>query len=195
MCRTFPAFSWRNPASNWFYYSENHRILSWMETYRSSSSLCMCAQLLSPVQFFAIPWTTAGQILSPWNTAGKNTEVGCHFLLHEVFPIQGSNPPLLCLLHWQAISLPLCILGSHPLLHHSPNMKIWVLLDYLKESFPPLTGSLFHICLILVILSHRHVKTSKCREESSLNFPYGPKDKSSERNSIVINPFPKSFIN
>ena len=90
---------------------------------------------------------------------------------------QPRDPTLLCLLHWQADSLPLCILGSHPLFHHSPNMKIRVLLDYLKESFPPLIGSLFHICLILVILSHRHVKTSKCREESSLNFPYGPKDK------------------
>ena len=31
---------------------------------------------------------------------------GCHFLL-RIFPIQGSNPPLSCLLHWQAGSLPL----------------------------------------------------------------------------------------
>ena len=121
--------------------------------------------------------------------------MGCHFLLHEVFPTQGSNPRLLCLLHWQADSLPLCILGSCPVLHHSPNTKIRVLLDYIKEHFSALTGSLFYICLILVILSHRHVKTNKCREEPSLNFPYGPKDKSSERNSIVLNTLPKSFIN
>ena len=26
---------------------------------------------------------------------GKNTEVGCHTLLHEIFPTQGSNPGLL----------------------------------------------------------------------------------------------------
>ena len=31
---------------------------------------------------------------------------GCHFLL-RIFPIQGSNPPLSCLLHWQAGPLPL----------------------------------------------------------------------------------------
>ena len=40
------------------------------------------------------------------NFSGKNTGVGCHFLLQGIFPIQGSNPRLLCLLHWQAESLP-----------------------------------------------------------------------------------------
>ena len=32
---------------------------------------------------------------------GRNTGVGCHFLLQGTFPTQGSNP---CLLHWQADS-------------------------------------------------------------------------------------------
>ena len=31
---------------------------------------------------------------SPWNSPGKNTGVGCHFLLQGIFPIQGSNPGL-----------------------------------------------------------------------------------------------------
>ena len=44
---------------------------------------------------------------------GKNTRMGCHFLLQEIFPTQESNPSLLHLcLHWQADSLPLCHLGS-----------------------------------------------------------------------------------
>ena len=30
---------------------------------------------------------------------GKNTRVGCHFLLQEIFPIQELNPYLPCLLH------------------------------------------------------------------------------------------------
>ena len=34
---------------------------------------------------------------------GKNTGVGCHFLLPGIFPTQESNPRLL---HWQANSLP-----------------------------------------------------------------------------------------
>ena len=35
-----------------------------------------------------------------------------HFLLQRIFPTQGSNPHLLCLLYWQADSLSLCHLGS-----------------------------------------------------------------------------------
>ena len=35
----------------------------------------------------------------------KITGVGCHALLQEIFPTQGSNSHLLCLLHWQVGSL------------------------------------------------------------------------------------------
>ena len=38
---------------------------------------------------------------------GKNTGVGCCFLLQGIFPNQTSNLSLLFLLHWQADSLPL----------------------------------------------------------------------------------------
>ena len=38
---------------------------------------------------------------------GKNTGVGCHFLLEGIFPTQGLNPSLLCLLPWQEGSLAL----------------------------------------------------------------------------------------
>ena len=31
----------------------------------------------------------------PWNSPGKSTGVGCHFLLQGIFPTQGSNPGLL----------------------------------------------------------------------------------------------------
>ena len=32
--------------------------------------------------------------LLPWDFPGKNTGVGCHFLLQEIFQTQGSNPGL-----------------------------------------------------------------------------------------------------
>ena len=51
-----------------------------------------------------------------WDSLGKNTRVGCHFLLQGIFPIQGSNLHLLCLLHWQVDSLPLMPPGK-------PNLK------------------------------------------------------------------------
>ena len=32
------------------------------------------------------------RFLCPWDSPGKNTGVGCHFLLQGIFPIQGSKP-------------------------------------------------------------------------------------------------------
>ena len=37
----------------------------------------------------------------------KNTGIGCHFLLQGIFPTQGSNPSLLCLLNCRQILLAL----------------------------------------------------------------------------------------
>ena len=48
--------------------------------------------------------------LCPWDSADKNSGMGGHALLQGLFPTQGSNLHLLCLLHWQDDSLPL----SHP---------------------------------------------------------------------------------
>ena len=56
------------------------------------------------------------RFLCSWNYLGKNTRVGCHFLLQGIFLTQGLNPSLLHLLHWQADSLPLHYLGI-PLIH------------------------------------------------------------------------------
>ena len=48
------------------------------------------------------------RLLCPWDFPGKDIGMGCHFLLQGIFLTQGSN---LCLLHWQADSLPLSHLG------------------------------------------------------------------------------------
>ena len=46
------------------------------------------------------PWTAVHQ--APlWESPIKNTGECCHFLLQGIFPTQGSNPCLLCLLYWQ----------------------------------------------------------------------------------------------
>ena len=44
---------------------------------------------------FVIPWTAAPRLLCPWDFPGKNTGVGCHFLLQRIFLTQGLNPSLL----------------------------------------------------------------------------------------------------
>ena len=49
------------------------------------------------------------QLLCPWDSPGKNTGVGRHFLLQGIFQTKGSNPHLL---HWQVDSLSINHQGS-----------------------------------------------------------------------------------
>ena len=55
----------------------------------------------------------------PWDFPGKNTGVGCHFLLQGIFPTQESNPHLL---HSQTDSLLLSHQGSNML----KSTNIWL---------------------------------------------------------------------
>ena len=69
---------------------------------------CVCARVCSVVSDSSWPCELRPPgILCPWNFPGKNTGVGCHFLLQGIFRAQGSNLCLLRLLHEQADSLPL----------------------------------------------------------------------------------------
>ena len=52
----------------------------------SAMSTSLWPQRLQPVR---IPF--------PWDSPGKNTGVGCRFLLPGIFPTQGLSPHLLCL--------------------------------------------------------------------------------------------------
>ena len=58
---------------------------------------------------FATPRTVACQVPLSMGFPGKNTGVGCHFLLQGIFQTQALNPHLL---HWQAASSPLSYHGS-----------------------------------------------------------------------------------
>ena len=51
----------------------------------------MHAQLLICVQLFVTPWAVAARLVCPWDFPGKNTGVGCHFLLQRIFLTQGLN--------------------------------------------------------------------------------------------------------
>ena len=54
------------------------------------------------------------RLLCLWDCPGKNIGVGCHALHQGIFLTQGSNPHLLCLLHWQVSFLPLAPPGQAP---------------------------------------------------------------------------------
>ena len=81
---------------NWLMLSR--RCCIWIEDIKSFQS---CPTLCSPMDCSS--WGSSVHGDSP----GKNTGVGCHALLQGIFPTQGSNPHLLCLLHTQVI-LYLC---------------------------------------------------------------------------------------
>ena len=56
----------------------------------------MHAQLLSRARLFVTAWTAACQAPLSWDSPGKNTGVGCHFLLQGIFLMtQGLNLGLL----------------------------------------------------------------------------------------------------
>ena len=55
----------------------------------------LCSDSLQPLGL------QPARVLSPQNFPGKNTGVGCHFLLHGIFLMEGSNLRLLHM-HWQA---------------------------------------------------------------------------------------------
>ena len=57
--------------------------------------------MLSRVQLFATPWTVACQAPLSMGILQARTRVGYHALLQRIFQNRGSNPCLLCLLHWQ----------------------------------------------------------------------------------------------
>ena len=69
-------------------------------------------------------WTVPTRLLCPWDFPRKNTGVGCHFLFQGIFLTQGSNPSLLCLLHWQVDSLPLSHQGSPTIYEASLIFKV-----------------------------------------------------------------------
>ena len=100
------------------------------------------------------------RLLCPWDFSGRNTRVGCHFLLQGIFLTQGLNPHLLQeILHWQAGSLPLSHLGRQEyrsgLLFLSPGDHVlselfamthlsWVALHGMAHSFSDLHKPLRH---------------------------------------------------
>ena len=80
--------------------------------------VCVCARVHARSVSQSDPTICDPMVHSPpgssvhGDSPGKNTGVGCHFLLQGIFPSQGLKLHLLHLQHWQVDSLPLCHLGN-----------------------------------------------------------------------------------
>ena len=125
---------------------------------------CLCSVVLESLRSHRLKLT---RLLCPWSFPGKDTGVGCHFLLQGIFPTQGSKLHLLCLLHWQADSLPLNHLENlycyqtikKSLSHYS--MKLCFLVYFFKilsliknRKFRCFTSKYFYSCKLAVNLKH-----------------------------------------
>ena len=89
------------------------------------------------------------------DSAGKNSLRGCHFLLQGIFSTQGSNPDLLCLMHWQADSLPLFHLGS-PISPQAINQKAECQ-HHMRTNFATNYHTSIHSWKSLVIFPNNHL--------------------------------------
>ena len=81
-------------------------MLNYMCLLVNAKSLHSCLTLGDPMDCSSSGSSVHGDSL------GKNTRGGYYALLHGIFPTQGSNPHLLCLLHKQVGSLPLAPPGK-----------------------------------------------------------------------------------
>ena len=90
------------------------------------------------------------RLLCPWDFSGKNTGVSCRLLLQGIFPTQGWNLPLLCLLYWQVNSLPLSHLGSPRVLAHRKELA-WFLVSLDLFSTGTWVGGYLWVCFFCKI--------------------------------------------
>ena len=82
----------------------------------------------------------------------------CHLLLQGIFPTQGSNTYILCLLHWHADSLPQCHLG----IHLKANKCRWIhtyIVSSVNQSCPTLCDLMNHSMAGLPV-HHQHPETT-----------------------------------
>ena len=102
----------------------------------------------SNIWLFVTPWTAARQASLSMHSPGKNTGVGCHFLLQGIFPTQGSN--------WH-------LLHCRRILYHWATREAWWKSRYLYKSmnFPILTlqpdkDSVFKLTYMMKTLWHNY---------------------------------------
>ena len=84
------------------------------------SIVCVLSRF-SCVRLFAIQWSVARQAPLSMGFSRQEYRSGLHALFQGIFPTQGLNPHLLCLLHWWVGSLLLGPPGNYVNMGHWTN--------------------------------------------------------------------------
>ena len=136
--------------------------------------VCVCICVFSLSVLSDSVWSYGqlpARLLCPWDFPGKNTGVGCHFLLQGIFLTQGSNSPLLCLPHCRLILLLLSHQGSPGMsgdscLFSAAFLKkttsyIWLTLKCGSKAIKTACHILFYAKFIVIILLWSWIVTLK----------------------------------
>ena len=87
--QTYVAYIGRQVLYHWATREAHGCVLSWGRKERREKRVGWYHLFLSP--FYPVIWFLIHLYIRPWDFPGKNTGVGCHFLLQGIFPTQGSN--------------------------------------------------------------------------------------------------------
>ena len=115
---------------------------------------------------------------SLWNFLGKNTGAGCHFLLHGIFPTQGSNTRFL---HCRWILYHLSHQGSHDVQFSSVAQSCLTLWDPMNRSTP---GLPVHHQLPEFTETHVHRVSDAIQPSHPLSSPSPPAPNPSQHQSL-----------
>ena len=151
--------NWRH-CNRWF--AESHFKIKTSPVLKNCCycSLLHCVQLLWPHGLYPT------RLLCPWDFPGKNTGVGCHFLLQGIFLIQGSNLPLLCcrwiLHHWATREGPFYILTHKRKIETNYFHLLGIVVQFNWSQSYVHFLVIFHnpVHKIIVTLSHKTLKLS-----------------------------------
>ena len=108
-------------------------------------------------------WSALTLLLCPWDSPGKSTRVGFRAHLQGIFPTQGLNLGLLCLLHWQVGSLPLAPPGKSSvssMYYHISPLEIWLICISISNEWKCLFTKMWVFdqwCFILFVSTYVNV--------------------------------------
>ena len=112
----------------------------WAPLSKTSSS---CLATKSCLSFFDPTDYSLPGSFCPWGFPGKNTGVGCHFLLQGIFPTQGSNPRLL---HWQVIIYHCATTREVQDIPYFPNLhRMWLLITHFRVTSLDMAITVHHL--------------------------------------------------
>ena len=134
--------------------------------------------MLSCVQLSVTPRTVATRLLCPWDSPGRNTGVGCHFLLQRIFLTQGSNPDLL---HHREILYCPSPQGSNISSVQFSCLVVSDSLDSMNRSTP---GLPVHHQLLEFIQTHVHWVSDATQSSHPLSSPSPPAPNPSQHQSL-----------